>query len=94
VVADCACGDQDGFRAELAEAGLPFVMALRPRRGMWARDADAHTPVDAARALAWDGPDDPGDWHPVTRTFRDRHAEIWWAADVQLGGWGRTASGA
>jgi SRSO17 transposase len=33
VVADCAYGDQDGFRAELAEAGLPFVMALRPRRG-------------------------------------------------------------
>src|SRR5690348_2174178 len=59
VVADCAYGDQDGFRAELAEAGLPFVMALRPRRGTWARDADAHTPVEAARALAWDGPDDP-----------------------------------
>ena len=66
VVADSAYGDQDGFRAELAEAGLPFVMALRPRRGTWARAADAHTPVDAARALAWDGPDDPGDWQPVT----------------------------
>ena len=61
-----------GFRtklkiaAELAvrarEAGLPFVMALKPRRGTWAYGPDAHTPVDAARALAWDGPDDPGDW--------------------------------
>ena len=49
VVADSAYGDQDGFRAELAEAGLPFVMALRPRHGIWARAADAHTPVDAAR---------------------------------------------
>src|SRR5437867_5441383 len=88
VAADCAYGDQDGFRAELAEAGLPFVMALRPRRGTWARDADAHTPVDAARALAWDGPDDPGDWQPVTRTFRDGHAETWWAAEATLGGWG------
>ena len=67
--------DQDGFRAGLADAGLPFVMALRPRRGTWARAADAHTPVEAARALAWGGPDDPGDWHPVTRTFRDGHAE-------------------
>ena len=28
VVADSAYGDQDGFRGELAEAGLPFVMAL------------------------------------------------------------------
>ena len=88
VAADSAYGDQDGFRAELAEAGLPFVMALRPRRGTWARDADAHTPVDAARALAWDGPDDPGDWQPVTRTFRDGHTETWWAAEATLGGWG------
>jgi len=88
VVADSAYGDQDGFRGELAEAGLPFVMALRPRRGTWARAADAHTPVDAARALAWDGPDDPGDWHPVVRTFRDGHAETWYAAGATLGGWG------
>jgi len=88
VVADSAYGDQDGFRAELAEAGLPFVMALRPHRGTWARAADAHTPVEAARALAWGGPEDPGDWHPVTRTFRDGHAETWRAADASLGGWG------
>ena len=88
VVADSAYGDQDGFRGELAEAGLPFVMALRPRRGIWARAADAHTPVDAARALAWGGPDDPGDWQPVTRRFRDGHAETWYAADARLGSWG------
>jgi DDE superfamily endonuclease len=88
VVADSAYGDQDGFRAELAEAGLPFVMALRPHRGTWARAADAHTPVEAARALAWGGPDDLGDWRPVTRTFRDGHAETWYAADATLGGWG------
>jgi hypothetical protein len=88
VVADSAYGDQDGFRGELSEAGLPFVMALRPRRGIWARAADAHTPVDAARALAWNGPGDPGDWHPVERTFRDGHTEAWWAADATLGAWG------
>src|SRR5881394_3529551 len=88
VCADSAYGDQDGFRAELAEAGLPFVMALRPRRGTWACGADAHTPVDAARALARDGPEDPGDWRPVTRTFRDGHAQTWWAAGASLGWWG------
>jgi DDE superfamily endonuclease len=88
VVADSAYGDQDGFRAELAGAGLPFVMALRPRRGTWARAAAAHTPVDAARALAWGGPEDPGDWTAVTRTFRDGHAETWRAAEATLGGWG------
>jgi hypothetical protein len=62
-------------------------MALKPRRGTWAYGPDAHTPVDAARALAWHGPDDPGDWRPVTRTFRDGHAETWWAADATLGWW-------
>jgi hypothetical protein len=88
VVADFAYGDQDGFRGGLSEAGLPFVMALKPRRGTWARGPDAHTPVEAARELAWGGPDDPGDWHPVTRTFRDGHAGTWHAADATLGGWG------
>jgi len=88
VCADSAYGDQDGFRGELAEAGLPFVMALKPRRGTWAYGPDAHTPVDAARALAWHGPDEPGDWQPVTRTFRDGHTETWYAADAELGWWG------
>src|SRR6201987_3902689 len=88
VAADSAYGDQDGFRGELAEAGLPFVMAIKPRHGTWAYGPDAHTPADAARVLAWDGPEDPGDWTLVTRTFRDGHAETWWAADATLGWWG------
>jgi hypothetical protein len=88
VAADSAYGDQDGFRSELAEAGLPFVMALKPRRGTWAYGPGAHTPVDAARELRWGGPDDPGDWHPVARTFRDGHTETWHAADATLGWWG------
>lgn len=88
VAADSAYGDQDGFRGELREAGLPFVMALKPRHGTWAYGPDAHTPVDAARALAWDGPDDPGDWQPVERTFHDGHTETWYAADARLGAWG------
>ena len=94
VAADSAYGDQDGFRGELAEAGLPFVMALKPRRGTWAYGPDAHTPVDAARALTWHGPDDPGDWQAVTRAFRDGRTETWFAADASLGWWGRTAPGA
>src|SRR5499433_2393817 len=88
VCADSAYGDQDGFRGELADAGLPFVMALKPRRGTWAYGPDAHTPVDAAHALAWDGPDDPGGWQPVTWTFRDGHTQTWYAAEATLGWWG------
>ena len=85
VAADSAYGDQDGFRGELAEAGLPFVMALRPRHGTWAYGADAYTPADAARALAWHGPADPGDWQAVTRAFRDGRTQTWYAADATLG---------
>ncbi|WP_406431215.1 transposase [Streptomyces sp. NBC_01589] len=47
VAADCAYGDQDSFRSSLHAAGLPFVMALKPRHGTWAYGPDAHTPVDA-----------------------------------------------
>ena len=88
VVADCGYGDHDDLRGELRAAGLPWVLAVKPRRGVWAYGADAHTPVDAARALAWHNADNPGDWTPVTRTFRDGHAETWWAADARLGFWG------
>jgi DDE superfamily endonuclease len=89
VAADSAHGDQDGFRGELAEAGLPFVMALKPRHGTWAYGPGAHTPADAARVLAWGGPEDP--WHrtPVARTFRDgtpRHGgpltRLWAGGDL------------
>nr|WP_201261097.1 hypothetical protein [Embleya scabrispora] len=72
---------QDGFCCELADVGLPFVMALRPRHGIRARTHRAHAP-------AWRNPRDPGDGHEVPRTFRDGHTEIWWAADATLGSWG------
>ncbi|MFI0928144.1 IS701 family transposase [Streptomyces sp. NPDC021012] len=88
VVADCGYGDHDEFRHTLREAGLPFVMALKPRRGTWAHRDEAHTPVDAARALTWADPEHPGDWTAIVRTFRDGHTETWWAADARLGGWG------
>jgi hypothetical protein len=44
VVADCAYGDQDAFRGELATAGLAFVLALKRRRGVWASGDQAPTP--------------------------------------------------
>ena len=57
VAADSAYGDQDGFRGELAEAGLPFVMALKPRHGTWAYGADAYTPWP--RPAPWPGTGPP-----------------------------------
>jgi SRSO17 transposase len=88
VVADCAYGDLDDLRAELRQAGLGWVVAVRPRRGTWAYGDQARTPRDAARVLAWGGPDDPGEWRPIQRRFRDGHVALWWAAEARLGWWG------
>jgi hypothetical protein len=88
VVAEGAYGDNDEFRVELRRTGLPYVVALKPHQGTWAREKDPHTPVDAARALSWGGPANPGDWTAVIRHFRDGHTETWWAADATLAGWG------
>jgi hypothetical protein len=88
VVADCFSGDNPGFTDALLAAKVPFMLALKPRRGTWAPTEAAHTPVEAAAELGWHGPNKPGRWRRVTRRFRDGHTETWWAADAQLGGWG------
>ncbi len=90
VVADCFYGDNDGFTEALGRVGVAYVLAVKPRKGVWAPEDEAHTPVEAARELAWSGPEQPGDWTKVTRRFRDGHTQTWWAADASLpaAGWG------
>jgi SRSO17 transposase len=88
VVADCFYGDNPGFTEALGAAKVPFVLALKPRKGTWAPADAAHTPVEAAGELDWQGPRKPGRWRRIQRRFRDGHTETWWAADAQLGGWG------
>jgi SRSO17 transposase len=84
VVADCFYGDNEGFTEALGRAGEAFVLAVRPRKGVWAPADEVHTPREAAAELAWGGPENPGDWAPITRRFRDGHLETWWAADARL----------
>jgi DDE superfamily endonuclease len=90
VVADCFYGDNEGFVQALGHAGVAFVLAVKPRKGAWAPAEQVHTPREAAAELAWTSPEQPGDWTPVTRRFRDGHTETWWAADARLpaAGWG------
>nr|WP_229859896.1 transposase [Streptomyces poonensis] len=52
-VADGAYGDVDDFRCELHAADVPFVMAIRRRRGVWAYAHEAHTP--STRHCGWPG---------------------------------------
>jgi len=85
VVADCFYGENATFEGALAKAGLPYVVALKPSSGIWAPADAVHTPEEAARELRWSGPDEPGDWTPVVRRFRDGHEETWWAADLRYG---------
>jgi SRSO17 transposase len=90
VVADCFYGDNEGFTQALGQAKVAYVLAVKPRKGAWAPADAAHTPTEAARQLAWGSPQQPGEWTPVTRRFRDGHTETWWAADAALpaAGWG------
>jgi SRSO17 transposase len=88
VVADCFYGENATFEGALAKAGLAYVVALKPSSGIWAPANAVHSPEEAARELRWGGPDDPGDWTPVVRRFRDAHQETWWAADLRYGPYG------
>ncbi len=89
VVADCFYGPSEspGLVTELRDAGVPFVLALKPNQEL-ARpdeDTDLRTPAQAARERVWDSPDRPGQWTPVRRVYRDGHTETWWATDCRAG---------
>ena len=88
IVSDCIYGDNVAFEAELSDAALPYVLGLKPSKGIWAPAEAAHTPQEAASELRWDGPEAPGDWTKVVRRFRDGHEEIWWAAELTFGPYG------
>jgi SRSO17 transposase len=60
VVADCCYGDNPGFTNALVAAKVPFVLALKPRRGTWAPAEAAHTPVEAAGELGCAARTGPG----------------------------------
>src|SRR5437870_9002470 len=88
VVADCTYGESAAFEGALREAGLPYVLALKPSSDRWAAEGELRTLKAAAQALRWNGPDDPQEWTPVVRRFRDGHSESWWAAELTLAGYG------
>ncbi len=88
VVADAFYGEHDGFRSGLTKQHLGYVLALRPSQSWWAPEGTVNSLAEAAQTAAWAGPDAPGDWQPVERTFRDGHTEAWWALEVNVGPYG------
>lgn len=90
VVADSFYGENDTFRTGLHQRGIGYVLALRPSHAWWAPVGTTGSLAAAAAAATWDGVDAPGDWQPLTRTFRDGHRERWWALEVTVGPYGPT----
>src|SRR5207237_6140718 len=43
---------------------------------------------EVAEAAGWQGPEVPGAWVRIERTFRDGHTETWWALEVAMGPYG------
>ena len=88
VVADSFYGENDTFRSGLHRQGVVYVLALRPSHAWWAHVGQINSLQEAAQAATWDGPDAPGDWQRVERTFRDGHTAVWWALEVRVGPYG------
>jgi hypothetical protein len=88
IVADSSYGENPTFAEALVGEGLPYVVSVKPSEGIWAPADAVHTPQEAAEELTWKGAEAPGQWHPITRHFRDDHTETWWAAELVYGPYG------
>jgi DDE superfamily endonuclease len=88
VVADAFYGENPTFRMGLSPLKVGYVLGLKPSHCWWHRDEDVGSLAEVAEAAGWQGPEQPGAWEPVVRTFRDGHAEGWWALEVVAGPYG------
>ena len=88
VVADAFYGENPTFRMGLSPLKVGYVLGLKPSHCWWHRDEDVGSLAEVAEAADWAGPQRPGAWEQVIRTFRDGHDEVWWALDVIAGPYG------
>jgi hypothetical protein len=88
VVADIFYGEHRGFREALEKGEVPYVLALGPSHAWWHRVGEPGSVEEVARASGWGGPDEPGEWVRLERTFRDGRIEEWWALEAERGPYG------
>jgi len=88
VVADNFYGEDEPLREELRALGLGYVLALQPSHCWWHLEGTIGSLQEAVEAAPWDGPEHPGAWVPVQRSFRDGHTETWWVLEVEAGPYG------
>jgi SRSO17 transposase len=71
VVADCFYGDNRAFTRPLEGTGLPYVLGMKPKPGIWTPAEAIPSPREAAVELHWESPDKLSGWTPVVRSCRD-----------------------
>jgi hypothetical protein len=87
VVADSFYGEHLGFREELQELGVGYVLALKPSHCWWHLEGDIGCVGEVAQAHHWEEKA-PGSWVKLIRSFRDGHRQVWWALEAQAGPYG------
>jgi hypothetical protein len=90
VVADCFYGEDHGVQQGIQDLGQGYVLALKPSHAWWHPVDTIGSLQEAAQAAKWSGPQKPGAWVRIGRTFRDGHTETWWALEVDIGPYGPT----
>jgi len=91
VVADSLYGENLGFREIVLDREIPYVMALRPSHAWLAFPDQVGNVWEAAlfsTVSSWGGPQEPGEWVRLERTFRDGRVERWWALEAKGGPYG------
>lgn len=80
VVADILYGEHRAFRRGLEKRRIPYVLAVKPSFSWYLPTGGGRlTAQQLARGAGWDGEEEPGEWVALKRSFRDGHAERWWA---------------
>jgi SRSO17 transposase len=83
VVADILYGEHRKLKEGLENGGIPYVMAIKPSYAWYRPAGEPGTAEEVARVAPYHGPDDPGEWEKLSRTFRDGHTEEWWALEAE-----------
>lgn len=87
VVADSFYGENPSFKDGLQSEAIPYVLALYPSHSWWHKIGDIGSVEQVARSVPWQE-EKPGEWHKLTRHFRDGHEESWWLLEGEAGPYG------
>jgi SRSO17 transposase len=88
VVADSFYGEDRNLRGGLRALSVPYVMALKPSHAWWHPEDVAGSLQDVAHEAGWESANHPGQWVPITRTFRDGSTQQWWVVEIVAGPYG------